>query len=143
MCSSDLARRQDPEVTRFPSGELVAPLLDGIVRDSGARLPVNLVNAGQVTNVEAGAVVESMGIVDAGGVRARDVVTVPGILGEYVRRTSVAQSLTLEAALRGDATIAFEAMLADPLAGRIDFDRLDAMTGELLAATAPWLPQFA
>jgi hypothetical protein len=34
-------------------------------------------------------------------------------------------------------------MLADPLAGRIDFDRLGCMTDDLLAATAPWLPQFA
>ena len=32
---------------------------------------------------------------------------------------------------------------ADPLAGRIDYDELERMTDELLAATSEWLPQFA
>jgi alpha-galactosidase/6-phospho-beta-glucosidase family protein len=36
-----------------------------------------------------------------------------------------------------------EAMLLDPLAGRIDYDQLELMTDEMLAATKPWLPQFA
>jgi hypothetical protein len=34
-------------------------------------------------------------------------------------------------------------MLADPLASRIDYDDMLRMTDELLAATKPWLPQFA
>ena len=33
-------------------------------------------------------------------------------------------------------------MLADPLAGRLPYEHVVAMTDELLAATAPWLPQF-
>lgn len=136
------ARLADPEVTRFPSGELVATLLDGIVIDAGRTLPVNLVNTGQVHGVDLGTVVESIGIADASGVRARDSVRVPGMLGECVRRTAVAQTFTLDAALRGDRTTAFEAMLADPLAGRMPYDRVAAMTDEMLDALAPWLPQF-
>jgi hypothetical protein len=34
-------------------------------------------------------------------------------------------------------------MALDPLGGRIDLRAIDAMTAELLSATAPWLPQFA
>jgi alpha-galactosidase/6-phospho-beta-glucosidase family protein len=34
-------------------------------------------------------------------------------------------------------------MLLDPLAGRSDFDQLEQMTDEMLAATSQWLPQFA
>jgi hypothetical protein len=37
----------------------------------------------------------------------------------------------------------FEAMLADPLAGRTDFEQLARMTTEMIDATKPWLPQFA
>jgi hypothetical protein len=34
-------------------------------------------------------------------------------------------------------------MVADPLAGKVDFDAVGSMTEELLDATAAWLPQFA
>jgi alpha-galactosidase/6-phospho-beta-glucosidase family protein len=34
-------------------------------------------------------------------------------------------------------------MLLDPFASRIDYDLLRQMTDEMLAATKPWLPQFA
>ena len=50
---------------------------------------------------------------------------------------------TVEAAITGDRQKVVEAMLLDPLAGRIDFDHLQQMTDEMLAATAEWLPQFA
>jgi alpha-galactosidase/6-phospho-beta-glucosidase family protein len=49
----------------------------------------------------------------------------------------------VEAALSGSRDQVIEAMLLDPLAGRIDFDHLEQMTDEMLAATKPWLPQFA
>jgi hypothetical protein len=34
-------------------------------------------------------------------------------------------------------------MLTDQMAGRLPFEHVVAMTDELLAATAPWLPQFS
>jgi hypothetical protein len=34
-------------------------------------------------------------------------------------------------------------MALDPLAGRVDLLSLEAMTDELIAGTAQWLPQFA
>jgi len=67
---------------------------------------------------------------------------VPGILGEYARRVAVSQELTVAAALSGDRTLVFEAMLADPIAGRLPFEQVESMTTELLTALAPWLPQF-
>jgi alpha-galactosidase/6-phospho-beta-glucosidase family protein len=51
--------------------------------------------------------------------------------------------MTVEAAITGSRDRAVEAMLLDPLAGRIDFDRVTQMTDEMLAATSRWLPQFA
>ncbi len=141
---ADFAERVASEaVTRMPSGELVATLLDGIVGDTAKTLPVNLANQGQLVGVAPGVIVEGMGIADAAGVRARDSVVVPGVLGEYVRRTVVAQELTVEAALTGDRTKVFEAMLADPLAGRLPYETVQTMTNEMLDALGPWLPQFA
>ena len=64
-------------------------------------------------------------------------------MAEFLRRVSASQELTVEAAITGDRDKVFEAMLLDPLAGRIDYDRIGEMTDEMLAATKAWLPQFS
>ena len=60
-----------------------------------------------------------------------------------LRRVVASQEMTVEAAISGERDRAVDAMLLDPLAGRIDFDHVAQMTDEMLAATARWLPQFA
>jgi len=65
------------------------------------------------------------------------------VLGEYLREVSLSQELTVEAALTGDRTGVLEAMLTDQVARQLPYEQLVAMTDELLAATAHWLPQFA
>jgi alpha-galactosidase len=136
------AVRDHDDVSRFPSGELVAPLLEAIVTGQRRDLPVNLPNRGQVANLPDGVVVEAMGTIDADGVRARDQVEVPSVLGEYLRRVAVSQELTVDAALTGNRTTVFEAMLADPMAGRLPYEEVATMTEEMLTATAPWLSRF-
>jgi alpha-galactosidase len=130
------------EVSGQPSGELVAPLLDSILQGAPRAMPVNLPNHGQVQNLGEGTVVECMGLADAGAVVARDSVHVPSILGEQLRRVAVAEELTVDAALTGSRTTVLEAMLADPMAGRLPYEHVVAMTDELLAATSRWLPRF-
>src|SRR5260370_37218896 len=78
--------RDAPDVTRMPSGELVAQLLDGMVTGKQQHLPVNLPNEGNVTNLDVGAVVEIMGVADSSGVRGRAKTTVPAIIGQSRRR---------------------------------------------------------
>jgi len=135
--------RDATDVTRMPSGELVATLLDGMVTGKARALPVNLPNRGNVTNLADDAVVEIMGVSDGAGVRGRDTTTVPGILGEFLRRINVVQEWTVTAALTGDRGIVLEAMLADPMASQLPYEQIVTMTDEMLAATARWLPQFA
>jgi len=121
----------------------VADLINAVVTGTPRTMPVNLPNGGQVANLPEGAVTECMGIADADGVRARDQVTVPSMLGEVVRRVQVSQELTVQAALEGDATLVLEALFADQMTSRLPHEQVVAMTDELLAAMAPWLPQFA
>jgi len=134
--------RDATDVPRIPSGELVAQLLDGMVSGRPQHLPVNLPNEGNVTNLDPGAVVEIMGVSDDTGVRGRDKTTVPGIMGEFLRRINVVQEWTVEAAIAGDRELVLEAMLADPIAAQLPYESIIEMTGEMLAATARWLPQF-
>ena len=104
-------------IPKWPSGEFVAPLLEGLVTGEDRAFPGNIPNTGQVENLPHDVVVECMVVAGADGVRPRDRATVPSFLGEHLRRVVSAQELTVEAAVSGDRTTALEAMLADPMAG--------------------------
>ena len=130
-------------IPRQPSGEFVASLIEGVVSGEDRALPGNIPNQGQVQSLPDDVVVECMVVAGAEGVRPRDSASVPSHLGDHLRRVVSAQEHTVEAALTGDRRTVLEAMLADPVAGALPFEHVLAMTDELLAATAPWLPQFA
>jgi alpha-galactosidase len=131
------------EITTFPSGELVAELIDSLITGAPLPLPVNLPNQGQVENLANGVIVESIGQAEGGTVQPRDRVRVPSVLGEQLRRVAESEELTVEAGVTGDPTRVLEAMLADPVAGALPYGHVVAMTDELLSATSPWLPQFS
>ena len=133
----------EPEVSRLPSGELVAATIDSLVTGHARTMPLNIPNAGQCPDLPDDVVVESMCTVDGSGIRGRDRAVAPPVLAEQLRRVVVAQELTVQAAVSGRRDDVLAAMLADPLAGRMDFDALGRMTDELLDATRTWLPQFA
>jgi alpha-galactosidase len=126
-----------------PSGELVAPVIDALERGGRVRLPLNRPNAGQCPDLPAEVVVETMVTADRGTLYAEDAAVAPPVLAEWLRRIVAAQEMTVEAALTGRRDTVVDAMLLDPLAGRIDVEQVEQMTDALLAATRPWLPQFA
>lgn len=130
-------------VPTAPSGEMVAPMIDAFIRNKPRAFPLNMPNTGQAPDLPPDVVVEAMCIADGDGLRPRDEPRVPDALAEWLRRIVSSQEATVEAAITGDRAKVVEAMLLDPLAGRIDFDHLQQMTDEMLAATAEWLPQFA
>jgi alpha-galactosidase len=135
--------RSATEVPTMRSGEMVAPIIDSFLRDKPRAFPLNLPNSGQAPGLPSDVVVEAMCIADGDGLRGRDEARAPAVLAEWLRRIVSAQEATVEAALTGSRDKAVEAMMLDPLAGRIDFDRVEQMTDEMLAATSQWLPQFA
>jgi alpha-galactosidase/6-phospho-beta-glucosidase family protein len=135
--------RASDEVSRMPSGEMVAPMINSFLTNRPHAFPLNLPNTGQAPDLPPDVVVETMCVADADGLHPRDEVRLPPVLAEWLRRIAAAQEATVTAALSGDREKVVEAMLLDPLAGRIDFDHVEQMTDEMLAATAPWLPQFA
>jgi alpha-galactosidase len=130
-------------VPAWQSGEMVAPIIDSLTTGTHRELPLNLPNAGQAPYLPADVVVETMCVVDGDGIRGRDAVVPPAPCAEWTRRHVAVQELTVQAAVSGDANLALAAMALDPLGGRIDLRAIEPMTTELLAATAPWLPQFA
>ena len=94
--------------------------------------PVNIPNAGQGVGLPDDAVLESICVIDADGIRGRDRTALPAPYDEIVRRHVATQELTVEAALQGDRRLAGEAFALDPLAGRGDLRDMEAMVDELL-----------
>jgi alpha-galactosidase/6-phospho-beta-glucosidase family protein len=65
------------------------------------------------------------------------------LLAEQLRRVVTSQELTVKAAMEPDQRRVVDALLTDPLAGRIDWRDIFSMAQEMLDATAPWLPSFS
>jgi alpha-galactosidase len=125
------------------SGEMIAPLIDSFITGKQRHLPLNLPNDGQCPDLPDAVVVESMCATDGNGVHGGTPVHAPFVMAEWLRRISSSQEATVEAGISGNRTKVIEAMMLDPLAGRIDFDRMEQMTDDMLTATSRWLPQFA
>lgn len=130
------------ELSTYPSGELVAPVIDSLTTGTRREVPLNLPNTGQCPDLPLESVVESICVVDGDGMRGRDTARVPAPLAELLRRHVAVQEMTVQAALTGDVELVKAAMTLDPLAGREDLHSVEAMAEELLAGTARWLPQF-
>jgi alpha-galactosidase len=126
----------------WASGELPAPVIDSLVTGEPREVPANIPNAGQVPDLPPEAVVESICVVDGGGIRGRDVAPLPPPYAELVRRHAAVTEYTVAAAIAGDRQLAEAAFLLDPLAGRGDLHQTEAMIAELLSGTSAWLPQF-
>lgn len=133
----------DKPVPAWQSGEMVAPIIDSLTTGAHRELPLNLPNRGQAPYLPDDVVVETMCVVDADGIRGRDAIVPPAPCAEWTRRHVAVQELTVDAAVTGDADLVRAAIALDPLGGRVDARAIEAMTTELLAATAEWLPQFA
>ena len=131
------------DIATHQSGELVAPVIDSLLTGTRREVPLNLPNTGQCPDLPADAVVESMCVVDADGIRGRERARVPAPLAEILRRQVATQELTVEAAVTGERDSTLAAFALDPLAGRGDLRDTEAMVEELLAGTARWLPQFS
>ena len=109
----------------MPSGEMVAPMIDSFLRDKARHLPLNLPERGPVPRPAADAVGrERCARVDGDGrARPRRRCTRRPCWPRCCAGSSASQELTVEAAVTGDRDKVVEAMLLDPLAGRIDFDQ--------------------
>jgi galacturan 1,4-alpha-galacturonidase len=131
------------DLQTWQSGELPSPMIQAMLTGDPFEAPVNIPNVGQGVGLPDDAVLESICVIDADGIRGRDRSALPTPYDEIVRRHVATQELTVEAALRGDRALAGEAFTLDPLAGRGDLRDIEAMVVQLLGGTAEWLPQFA
>jgi len=116
---------------------------DIIVALSGGRKEidiVNLPNRGQIDNLPAESVVETMALIDAFGAHPLTVGEIPRPLQALFNLHIQKQEMTVEAALTGDRNLTLQALLIDPLVR--DWKTAPAMLDEMLEGNKKYLPQF-
>lgn len=105
---------------------------------------MNVVNNGQITNLQNGCIIEIPCYADRTGIQAPVVGDLPLACAATCSVSARVQEMGMEAAVRGDVTLLKQAMLHDPLTAAVcNPDEIWQMTDQLLVAQAKWLPQFA
>ena len=123
-----------------PSERAVA-IIDGILHDRNQyELALNIPNRGCIPGLPDWAVVELPGMVSAAGVRGLSVPPLPPALTALLNQQIAVQDRAVEAAVHGDRAAALQALLLDPVVW--SYEAAIKILDELLAAHAPYLPQF-
>ncbi len=104
----------------------------------------NVPNAGIITNLPDGCIVEVPGYVDRNGINIPVVGELPLACAATCSASVRVQEMAVEAAVFGDEMLLKQAMLHDPLTGAVlNPPEIWQMTDEMLVAQAEWLPQYA
>jgi alpha-galactosidase len=104
----------------------------------------NVRNRGVIANLPDDAVIEAPGYADDNGINMPVVGDLPLGCAAVCKQSIEVQRLGVEAAVKGDFDLLRQAMLLDPLtAAACTTDEVWRMAGEMLAAEAQWLPQYA
>ncbi len=130
------------QLGKTPSRETAADIIAAIAFDRSFSDVVNMPNIGQIENMPAGAVVETMGHVDGGGASPLAIGPLPEQIRALCAAHAEVQLRTVEAALEGDMEEGLMALVADPVCARLTASDVKKMGRELLTANRHHLPQF-
>jgi len=104
----------------------------------------NVANQGLITNLPQGCAVEVPCLVDGNGIQVCHVGDLPAVLAGLNRACINVQQLAVEGGSEGNREKIVHALMLDPLTAAVcTLPQIRAMTEELFAAEAPWLPQFS
>ncbi|GAG82297.1 unnamed protein product, partial [marine sediment metagenome] len=93
-----------------------------------------------IENLPSEAVIESMAIVGANGVRPITLGKIPSQLQQLIYPHILRQEMIVDAALKADKKLALQTLISDPLVQR--YDIAEKMLDELLKANSQYLFQW-
>jgi len=135
---------RQPELLQRRGGahysEAAAALVTSLLTGDGAHHYVNVRNNGVLAGLPDEAVVEIPAHVDASGPHPVPVPPLPPEMLGLVQAVTAYETLTVEAALTGDRTVARRALMANPLVR--EWARADALLNALLEANRPHLRRY-
>lgn len=103
-------------------------------------LAANLPNAGQISNLPMGAIVETPVVVDGAGIHPVHIGALPEPVAELCRREIITAQLGIDAAVEGDYQKALQCLLLDPVTRDLDSAKL--VLNDYLKTYKEHLPQF-
>ena len=119
-------------------------IIEGLETGRCYRGHFNVPNAGIITNLPDGCIVEVPGYVDRNGVNIPVVGDLPLACAATCAVSVRVQEMAVEAAVHGDPLLLKQAMLHDPLTAAVcNPPEIWQMTDDMLVAQAEWLPQYA
>ncbi len=125
------------------SREYCSYIVHAVEANAPFRFNGNVPNTGLITNLPPNCNVEVPILVDNAGLHPCYVGDLPSQLAAINRTNVNVQELAVQAALTGDRGHAYHAVMLDPLTSALlTLDQIRAMTDELFAAHAQYLPQF-
>jgi alpha-galactosidase len=139
------------DIFRLESGELeprsvdfCSYILEALATGKPFRLNGNVINReGYISNLPRECCVEVPIYVDRAGLHPLHVGRLPSALAALNQSNVSVQLLAAEAAVRGDAELAFAAVAMDPLTSAVlSLSETRDMVREMFQAQARWLPQF-
>jgi alpha-galactosidase len=141
----DVARMADGQGAidhlRNADSEGVVEIVEAIAgAGNDYHLAVNLPNAGYISNLPEGAIVEVPGLVSGAGVQGVGVGPLPGGIAELCRREIAVTRLCVDAAICGDRRTALQCLLLDPVI--TDMDVAKQILDDYLETYRAHLPQF-
>ncbi len=119
---------------------LATQLIDSHFTDLGQVHVVNVRQGGAVEGWPADWVLEMPAKVDGRGIHPLPADPLPAACFGLIAQVKMFELLTVEAAVRGDRTAAYQALLAHPLGPTAD--RVQAVLDDMLETNRVWLPQF-
>lgn len=141
---------RDPTLDRKPAlleqrggafySEAAAQLIASLHSGTGDVQVVNVRNDGALPDLPDSAVVEIPARIDRSGPKPLPLAPLAPELRGLVQSVKAYEELAVQAAITGDRTVAFKALLAHPLVGRYELAR-DLVTA-LLEANRRYLPRF-
>jgi alpha-galactosidase len=125
------------------SGEYAAVIVHSMTTGEPSRIVANVMNDGLIPNLSGDACVEVPATVDRSGVHPTPAPPLPLQCAAYIHPAIDAQALTVHAALEGDRSAVYHAVMQDPLIqARLTLDEAWHLTDDLIEAEAEWLPSW-
>ena len=118
--------------------EAAVALASSLLNDTGDVQVVNTLNNGTLPFLPDDAVIEVPATVGAAGTTPLPISPLEPLYAGLVANVTAYENLALEAALKGGAERVFNALLAHPLIGQIEY--ANALTDKLLAHNREYLP---
>ncbi|GAA0123987.1 6-phospho-beta-glucosidase [uncultured Clostridium sp.] len=120
--------------------EAAVSLMSAIYNDKNEIHTVNIKNNGSILDLPNNSVIETNAIVNKNGTTPISSGNLPNSIKGLVQQVKAYETLTVEAAVKGDYNTAFLALINNPLGGSIDITK--KLLKDILHENKKYLPQF-